>query len=182
MRSIRNMILPNIKAIRRPIILLDSTAMARVPSIAALLSRWRNVFSFFQRSSPEASPHLELGRRGEDLAAKYLRRQGFKVLRRNFRTPRGGEVDIVCRDKKEKTLVFIEVKTRSSARFGDPSNAVTPAKQYRISRGALAWLRMLGNPPDILFRFDIVEVLVEESGVSISLIRNAFQLSEPYIY
>ena len=102
-------------------------------------------------------------------------------MHRNFRSPQGGEVDIVCRDKKANTLVFVEVKTRSSSRFGDPSSAVTPAKQNRISRGALAWLRMLGNP-DILFRFDIVEVLVEESEPSISLIRNAFQLSEPYIY
>ncbi|MGB8352877.1 MAG: YraN family protein [Chthoniobacteraceae bacterium] len=127
------------------------------------------------------SPHLELGRRGEEMAAKYLRKQGFKVLYRNFRSPHGGEVDIVCRDKKADTLVFVEVKTRSSSRFGDPSSAVTARKQKRISRGALAWLGMLGNP-NIFFRFDIVEVLVEESGASISLIRNAFQLSEPYIY
>lgn len=77
--------------------------------------------------------------------------------------------------------MFVEVKTRSSARFGDPAQAVTPDKQHLISRGALAWLRLLDNP-DIYFRFDIVEVLIEESGVSISLIRDAFQLSEPYIY
>ena len=156
--------------------------MARVPSIAALLSQWRSAFSFSKaKAAAETSPHLELGRRGEEMAASYLRKQGFKVLHRNFRSPQGGEVDIVCRDKKANTLVFVEVKTRSSSRFGDPSSAVTPAKQNRISRGALAWLRMLGNP-DILFRFDIVEVLVEESEPSISLIRNAFQLSEPYIY
>jgi len=149
--------------------------------VAALLGRWRSVFSNSKGKTEELSPHLELGRRGEDLAAKYLRRQGFKILHRNFRSPHGGEVDIVCRDKKERTLVFVEVKTRSSARFGDPASRVTSDKQSRISRGALAWLRMLGNP-EIVFRFDIVEVLVEESGVSISLIRNAFQLSEPYIY
>jgi putative endonuclease len=127
------------------------------------------------------NPHLELGQRGENIAAGYLRRHGFKVLRRNFRAPAGGEVDIICRDKNCNTLVFVEVKTRSSTLFGDPASAVTPGKQRLISRGALAWLRMLDNP-DVLFRFDIAEVLFDESGVSVSLIRNAFQLSQPYIY
>ena len=100
------------------------------------------------------NPHLELGRRGENIAAGYLRRHGFKVLCRNFRAPEGGEVDIICRDKNCNTLVFVEVKTRSSTLFGDPASAVTPGKQRLISRGALAWLRMLDNP-DIFFRFDI---------------------------
>ena len=147
--------------------------------IAALLNPWRGVSS---TSETETSPHMELGRRGENLAASYLRKHGFKVLYRNFRARNGGEVDIVCREKSSDTLVFVEVKTRSTDFFGDPASAVTPAKQHLISRGALAWLRMLHNP-DIIFRFDIVEVMVNESeDVSISLIRNAFQLSEPYIY
>lgn len=111
-----------------------------------------------------------------------MRANGFKVLYRNFRPPRGGgEVDIVCREKKTSTLVFVEVKTRSSLEFGGAVYAVKPSQQQSISRGALAWLRMLDNP-DIIFRFDIVEVLVEQSGVTISLIRDAFQLSDPYIY
>jgi hypothetical protein len=55
-------------------------------------------------------------------------------------------------------------------------------QQRRISLGALAWLRLLGNP-DILFRFDIVEILVAEGAAPrVELVRNAFQLSEPYIY
>ena len=142
------------------------------------MSRWRSVFSI---SQSKTSSHIELGRRGEKLAARYLRSNGYKILYRNFRAPKGGEVDIVCREKKTKTLAFVEVKTRSSAEFGAPAHGVTPGKQHLISRGALAWLRMLDNP-DIIFRFDIVEVLVEKSGVTISLIRNAFQLSDPYIY
>ena len=87
----------------------------------------------------------------------------------------------MCRDKNSDTLVFVEVKTRSSTEFGDPAYGVKREQQQSISRGALAWLRMLDNP-ELIFRFDIVEVLVEESGVSISLIRDAFQLSDPYIY
>ena len=135
----------------------------------------------FSNSKPKASPHLELGRRGEKLAARYLRTHGYKVLYRNFRAPKGGEVDIVCREKKSDTLAFVEVKTRSSSQFGSPAYRVNLDKQQLISRGALAWLRMLDNP-DLIFRFDIVEVLVEKSGVTISVIRDAFKLSDPYIY
>jgi len=91
-------------------------------------------------------------------------------------------VDIVCRDKPGRTLVFIEVKTRSSLRYGSPSEAVNAEKQHLITRGALAWLRMLDHPP-ILFRFDIVEVLMTGGQKpQFNLIRNAFQLPEPFIY
>jgi putative endonuclease len=86
----------------------------------------------------------------------------------------------VCRDND--TLVFIEVKTRTREDFGRPLEAVDRAKQKRISRGALAWLRMLDNP-DILFRFDVVEVIVTNgSKPRVELIKNAFPLSKPYLY
>jgi putative endonuclease len=138
------------------------------------LSRWRNRFS---RSSAR---HLKLGARGEKLAARYLRRDGFKILYRNFRGRQGGEIDLVCRDRD--TLVFVEVKTRTREDFGRPLEAVGQRKQRRLSLGALAWLRLLGNP-DILFRFDIVEITVTgDAPPKIELIRNAFQLSEPYLY
>jgi putative endonuclease len=124
--------------------------------------------------------HLRLGVRGEKLAARYLRRHGFKVLYRNFRGRQGGEIDLVCRDRD--TLVFVEVKTRTNEDFGRPIEAVNRQKQRRISLGGLAWLRLLGDP-DILFRFDVVEVVIAEgSAPRLELIRNAFQLSEPYLY
>ncbi|MDQ6860456.1 MAG: YraN family protein [Verrucomicrobiota bacterium] len=120
------------------------------------------------------------GEQGERLAARYLRRQGYKILYRNFRGRTGGEIDLVCRDGE--TLVFVEVKTRSREDFGRPLDAVDREKQKRISRGGLAWLRMLDNP-DIFFRFDVVEVLLRSAAQpQIELIRNAFALSEPYIY
>ncbi len=123
---------------------------------------------------------MRLGRRGEKLAARFLRRAGFKVLYRNFRGRRGGEIDLVCREGK--TLVFVEVKTRTREDFGRPSAAVDRKKQRRISLGAFAWLRLLGNP-EIAFRFDVVEVVVAEGArPRIDLIRNAFQLRTPYIY
>jgi putative endonuclease len=86
----------------------------------------------------------------------------------------------VCREND--TLVFVEVKTRTREDFGRPLEAVDRAKQKRISRGALAWLRMLENP-DILFRFDVVEVIiVDEAKPRVGLIKNAFPLSKPYLY
>ena len=66
--------------------------------------------------------------------------------------------------------------------FGRPLEAVDRAKQRRISRGALAWMRMLDNP-DILFRFDVVEVIVtDDAKPRLELIKNAFPLSRPYLY
>jgi putative endonuclease len=153
-----------------------SSALAR--SIAALSSRWRNRFSRSQQ--PSRPEHLERGTRGEKLAAKFLRQHGYKVLYRNFRGRTGGEIDIVCRDRD--ALVFVEVKTRTHEDFGRPLEAITRDQQKRISRGALAWLRLLDNP-DILFRFDVVEVIVaDDKQPRLELIRDAFALSEPYIY
>jgi len=76
----------------------------------------------------------------------------------------------------------VEVKTRTREDFGRPITAVDREKKKRISRGGLNWLRMLDNP-DILFRFDVVEVLiVEDASPRLELIKNAFPLSKPYIY
>ena len=142
--------------------------------IADLSNRWRNRFSV---SRPQ---HLRLGTKGENLACRFLRRNGYKILYRNFRGRTGGEIDIVCRERD--TLVFVEVKTRTREDFGRPFDAVDRNKQKRISRGGLAWLRLLDDP-DILFRFDVVEVIiVEGTQPRVELIRNAFSLPEPYIY
>ncbi len=118
--------------------------------------------------------------RGERLACRHLRRNGYKILFRNFRGHSGGEIDIVCRDRD--TLVFVEVKTRTREDYGRPFEAVNRQKQKLISRGGLAWLRMLDDP-DILFRFDIVEVILTENAKpQIEIIKNAFGLPAPYLY
>jgi putative endonuclease len=149
-----------------------STGLVRF--IADLSNRWRS------RSSSSPPRHLRLGARGENLACQYLRKQGYKILYRNFRGRTGGEIDVVCRDGD--TLVFVEVKTRTREDFGRPFEAIDRDKRKRISRGGLAWLRLPGDP-DILFRFDVVEVVIAEGAdPRLELIRNAFALSEPYIY
>jgi putative endonuclease len=133
-----------------------------------------------KRFSRRRPAHLRLGTRGEKLACRFLRRKGYRVLYRNFRGRGGGEIDIVCRDAD--TLVFVEVKTRTREDFGRPFEAIDRAKRKLISRGGLAWLRLLDNP-DILFRFDVVEVVTAAgSAPRFELLRDAFQLSEPYIY
>ena len=145
-------------------------------AVQSLASRWRQRFS----RSPNLPEHLRLGARGEKLAGNFLRRNGYKILYRNFRGRRGGEVDIVCRDGD--VLAFVEVKTRSGDDFGRPLDAVNAAKQKLIVRGALAWLQLLDNP-DILFRFDVVEIVIAENAKPrFELVRDAFQLPAPLIY
>jgi putative endonuclease len=136
---------------------------------------------WFKRKEDHRTSRQITGAGGEKAAAKYLRRHGYKILLRNFRSGKA-EVDIVARDKD--WLVFVEVKTRETEEFGAPSEAVDREKQRNLSRGALDYLRLLGNPK-IHFRFDVVEV-VQLKGArrpeDIRLIQNAFDLSEPYIY
>ena len=157
---------------------LDCASMGLVRSIAALFSPFSNRFS----RSPKPGENVDhwLGSHGEVLAVTFLRRKSYKVLYRNYRGPQGGEVDIVCRDKTCDTLAFVEVKTRRSLDFGSPSEAVTREKQKLIARGALAWLALLGHPA-ILYRFDIVEIVMTGNGPEFNLIKDAFKLPEPYI-
>jgi putative endonuclease len=113
-----------------------------------------------------------IGAMGEALAAKHLWRTGRKVLYRNYRPEEGGEVDIVYREGE--TLVFGEVKTRTRGEFGGPARAVDRAKEKLVIRGANAWLREL-NRPELLFRFDIVEVLLHEGErPAVRVVENAF--------
>lgn len=147
--------------------------MDLVRSIAARLRPWR-------RHGSSEPPHLALGRRGEDAAACYLRQHGFKILRRNFRARRGGEIDLVCRDTTASALVFVEVKSRSSEAFGRPLAAVDKKKRRLLIRAAMEWLRML-DMPDITFRFDVVEV-IDGTPPEVRHIENAFGLTHPFHY
>lgn len=122
--------------------------------------------------------HLALGSWGEREATLYLKRCGWKILRRNFKASGGGEVDLVCRDRE--TLVFAEVKTRRSEEHGRPLDAVDRKKQELIRCGALHWLRLL-EMPDLTFRFDVIEVLATDS-VEIRVIESAFTLPDPLRY
>lgn len=118
------------------------------------------------------------GLKGEHEVQCYLKQKGFKILVCRYRC-RFGEIDLTARDGD--TLVFVEVKTRSSSDFGAPSLAVTAAKQKHISRVALDYLRRLKQPPAAV-RFDIVEVIHSDNRFEFQHIEDAFPLSEPFIY
>lgn len=115
-------------------------------------------------------PRRRLGDAGEDLAAAALKKQGYKILERNFVAPLG-EVDLIARQGKD--LVFIEVKTRRHDRFGAPQEAVHPAKQHKLRRLAHYYLKQkrLGEVP---VRFDVVGIILDEDGPKIEIIQNAF--------
>ncbi len=121
-----------------------------------------------------------IGETGERLAAKFLRHEGMPVLYQNYRAPRGGEVDIVCKDRGG--LVFVEVKTRTGIDYGRPAAAVDLNKQKLITKGGLSWLRELDHP-DVVFRFDIVEVILSDGQPpEFTRIENAFQMPEGFRY
>jgi putative endonuclease len=143
------------------------------------LSRWRRHISRLPRRfrlRASLAPHLQLGRKGEAAAERFLKKQSFKILYRNFRARSGGEIDLVCRDRQEQVLVFVEVKTRTNELFGTPQEAVNWRKRARIVRAAKEWLRLL-DLPDVPFRFDIVEIVAEPTQ-QIRLIRGAFEMEE----
>lgn len=120
-----------------------------------------------------ADNRKQIGRRGEELAVSFLRKKGYKVLERNYRT-RTGEIDIVARHKG--CLVFVEVKSRRSGRFGNPKFAVTAHKQRKISMVALEYLKKhhaMGKPA----RFDVVAIQSADAGETIEIVPNAFELA-----
>lgn len=100
-----------------------------------------------------------IGVLGEKIARAWLRANGAKVLYKNFKAPRGGEVDIVAREGK--LLLFTEVKTRRAGGVGRPLDAVDRAKEKLIERGANEWLRLLGTR-EIPWRFDVIEVILTD--------------------
>jgi putative endonuclease len=112
----------------------------------------------------------QLGDAGEDLAAAALKKQGYKILGRNYVTPLG-EIDLIA--KKGRTLVVVEVKTRKSSRYGSPQESVSHAKQAKLRRLADYYLkdkRLTGTP----VRFDVVAVTLAEGEPQVEIIPNAF--------
>lgn len=121
-----------------------------------------------ERPSPGA-----LGRRAEDEAAAYLRVRGYRVVARNVRC-RAGEVDIVAYEGE--VLCFVEVRSRSSCRYGTPAETVTAGKQARITRAAAAYLAGFeGAPPRC--RFDVVTLTGRGARPAVALLRGAFEAS-----
>lgn len=111
------------------------------------------------------------GRSGEDITAHFLRSRGYVIVERNYRN-RLGEIDLIA--TKEDLLVFIEVKTRTSTAYGLPQEAVTPVKQKKIRRTALAYMQNKCIE-DADIRFDVVGIIIDnDAGPQIHHITDAF--------
>jgi putative endonuclease len=115
----------------------------------------------------------EIGQRGENLAVAYLQNLGYKVLERNYRC-KLGEVDIIARDND--TLVFIEVRTRSSLDFGLPQESINRRKRHQISKVALEFM-LRKKMKNIPARFDVVAISLEPGKEKVDHIKDAFELT-----
>jgi putative endonuclease len=115
-----------------------------------------------------------LGVHGEDLAVKYLKKKGYRILDRNFRL-RGGEIDIIAKDGEE--IVFIEVKTRTSDNREFIMASVGREKQRKISKTALYYISK-NKYTDFVGRFDVIFVVGDKLNSQIEHIKDAFPLSE----
>lgn len=112
-----------------------------------------------------------LGDYGELVARSFLLDSGYRILRTNWRPNHGGEIDIVCRFLD--TLVFCEVKTRTSREFGGGLRAVNAQKRQLIRKGGKEWLRMMRDKPE--YRYDVIDIYYCPGQVPVvNHYRNAF--------
>lgn len=111
----------------------------------------------------------EIGRWGENLACQYLEKNNYRIIERNFLC-RQGEIDIIAEDIQKKEIVFLEVKTRSNLKYGNPAEAVNKLKQKHIKQVAKYYIykKQLNN---IAIRIDIIEVYILEQNCKINHIK-----------
>ena len=123
---------------------------------------------------PGSDERVGVGVRGEEIAARYLERRGYRIVERRYRC-RAGEIDLVAHEAGE--VVFVEVKTRRGDTCGGPLEAVTRRKQNRLvllARIYLAHRRLYGVP----CRFDVVGIRVDANGTDVQLVQNAFGVGD----
>jgi len=118
---------------------------------------------------------LDLGKWGEDLALKKVKKLGYKCIARNYRCP-VGEVDLIAKDGD--TLVFIESKTRRGRSLGYAKEAVNQRKRRQLSKVALAFMKANGCS-ETRARFDVVVINLDGVSQEIEVVRNAFDLAYP---
>ena len=113
--------------------------------------------------------HTELGKKGEQVAAKFLEKMDYTIIRKNFKCSQG-EIDIIAKDKEE--IVFIEVKTRGSKQYGEAREAVDKYKKKHIKKAAMVYISKYRLESEFI-RFDVIEVYRKEDWFSIKQIKNA---------
>lgn len=125
------------------------------------------------------SHNKKIGKFGEDKAVSYLKIKGYKILSRNYRSGRGGEIDIIAEDRKG-ILVFVEVKTRTNNSMGDPADAVNYYKKKNIINTALKYIHK-NRLYEQDARFDVIEVIPRYSFLKIpkiNHIKEAFEVDD----
>lgn len=113
--------------------------------------------------------HNILGKRGEELAVQFLEKLGYIIVSKNWLEHKF-EIDIIAQDNSE--LVFVEVKTRNTAFFGNPEEAVTISKQKHLIEGADFYINKY--EVDLECRFDVISVILNETITEINHIKGAF--------
>ena len=114
-----------------------------------------------------------IGKLGEDIACLYLEKNNYKIIKRNFRCKQG-EIDIIVYDETTEEIVFVEVKTRTGSKYGEPRDSVSKIKQKHIKSVASYYNYMYGLY-DIPSRYDVIEILINNSNYKIKQIKQAFQ-------
>lgn len=117
-----------------------------------------------------------MGRKGEQVAARWLAIHGWEIAERRFRNGHR-DIDLVAvrSEGDGRAVAFVEVKTRASADFGGPVSAVNWRKQRELSRSAMVWMSRFQKPGDT-YRFDVIGVILEPGKVRVHHIENAFLL------
>ena len=114
-----------------------------------------------------------LGKTGEDIAKEFLIKKKLKFLVSNF-TYLKTEIDLIFLDKKNKILIFVEVKTRRNKNYGEPEDSITEYKQRHIRKAAEGYLHIYRQYLDYDIRFDSVGILYENGEIKINHIENSF--------
>jgi putative endonuclease len=131
------------------------------PAVACILARM-------------SAARQELGKVGESIAARWLRRQGWRIVAQRFRS---GHRDLDLVVQRDGTVAFVEVKTRRRSGFSDPVESVSWRKRRELIRSAMVWADRFG-PPGVCYRFDVVAVIVAANGARVRHVENAFALPE----
>lgn len=118
--------------------------------------------------SNEPVSNISIGRLGEEIAEKYLKKRGYEIIERNFRSKRWGEIDLVAIEND--VTVFVEVKTRLSTDYGEPQEAVTPYKLQTLTRAGQYYKLQHPNTPAAL-RVDVVAIILNKETGKPSWIR-----------
>ena len=122
---------------------------------------------------PKSTSKNKLGKFGEEKAKEFLESKGYVLITTNFRYDRA-EVDLIFKDKKNKIVIFVEVKTRRNRKFGEPEESINKSKQNQIKKAAEGFISENDEFLDNDLRIDTVSVFMDGKGITINHTENAF--------